>query len=233
MADEAVNKPTPKEAAAIAANVYKSGNTGLIGGWARSSANTGVSYTNDATGFKSGLYQRTNADGKTEYTYATAGTENMKDWSNNASQLAGSSPQYQQSVDNARTISGELKGSELTFVGHSLGGGLASANALATGRDAITFNAAGLTDATKTNLGLNQNANIDAYRVSGEIVGVAQGLVGLKAEGTMHTLGAQSYLQQVMSTTLKLTNPFPNFIHDVVNGSLQKHFMESVTPLLK
>jgi RHS repeat-associated protein len=225
-------KPTPEEAAAISANVYNKGNDGLIGGWQRSNAVKDVKYDNSGTGFKSALYERT-VDGKTEYTYATAGTEDGADWKNNASQLAGSAPQYKQSVDNARAISNELGSAELTFTGHSLGGGLASANSLATGRDGITFNAAGLTGATKSALGLNHSANIDAYRVSGEIVGVAQGLVGLRAEGTMHTLGQKSFVQQMMSTAKDITAPIPQVFYNGIMNSLKKHYMESVIPLLK
>ena len=41
-----------------------------------------------------------------------------------------------------------------TFVGHSLGNGEAAANVEATGRSATTFNAAGLSNATNSNLGI-------------------------------------------------------------------------------
>ena len=59
----------------------------------------------------------------------------------------------------------------ISFTGHSLGGGLASANALAAEGKAVTFNAAGLSDATKKNNNLNGNvANINAFIVKGEIL---------------------------------------------------------------
>jgi pimeloyl-ACP methyl ester carboxylesterase len=45
----------------------------------------------------------------------------------------------------------------LTFCGHSLGGGLATAAALATGGEAFAFDAAGLSDATIESLGLDTN----------------------------------------------------------------------------
>jgi hypothetical protein len=63
--------------------------------------------------------------------------------------LFGSSDQYDKSIDYAKIISKNLGDKELTFTGHSLGGGLASANAIATDKKAFTFNAAGLTAATK------------------------------------------------------------------------------------
>jgi hypothetical protein len=78
------------------------------------------------------------------------------------------------------------------MAGHSLGGGLAAANSKATGVDAYTFNAAGLSEETKNNpdLVLNFYSKIDAYVVQGEIVSAAQGTIGLKADGTIHVLPA-------------------------------------------
>ncbi len=51
-------------------------------------------------------------------------------------------PQYAEAIVTSLKISGE---SELTFVGHSLGGGLAALSSMVTGKDAITFNAASVT----------------------------------------------------------------------------------------
>ena len=83
--------------------------------------------------------------------------------------------------------------SELSFAGHSLGGGLASANALKTGYDATTFNAAGLSNYSRTKYGLNKPANIQAYVIEGEIVHSSQKLMGLRAEGKITFLPA-SYI---------------------------------------
>lgn len=65
--------------------------------------------------------------------------------------FTGLSPQYQQSVTNAKILDEIVADIEkeykckLFFIGHSLGGGLASNNAIITqNRHAITFNAAGL-----------------------------------------------------------------------------------------
>ena len=70
----------------------------------------------------------------------------------------------------------------------SLGGGLASANALKTGDPAITFNAAGLSVQTKQDLQLNNKADITAYVVRNEIVNKSQALIGLRAEGRISYL---------------------------------------------
>jgi RHS repeat-associated protein len=155
--DPTGEEPTPYEAALMAAHVYD-GKVQLGGGWKVSSMDVGLrsrDYNNDRTGFKSALYERT-IDGVTEYVYATAGTytgswkELKADAIANAGQaLFGNSDQYDQSIDNAKIIAKNLGDKELTFTGHSLGGGLASANAIATDKNAYTFNAAGLSGATK------------------------------------------------------------------------------------
>jgi RHS repeat-associated protein len=155
--DPTGEKPTPYEAALMAAHVYD-GKVQLGGGWKVSSMDVGLKssdYNNDKTGFKSALYERT-IDGVTEYVYATAGTDTgswkelKADAIANAGQaIFGNSDQYDQSIKNAKKISTALEGNELTFTGHSLGGGLASANAIATDKKAYTFNAAGLNGTTK------------------------------------------------------------------------------------
>lgn len=76
----------------------------------------------------------------------------------------------------------------------SLGGGLAAANALATDRNAITFNAAALTNSTKNNLRLpysTTNGRIFNIIVKGEIVNYLQSKAGLKLEGGVYTLDAK------------------------------------------
>ena len=148
------DRPTKKQAAAMAAHVYGDKKDGVLrGGWKVSENQFGVK---NESGLKSQVYERTKK-GKTEYVYATAGTElvdaqdnvDLTDVASNALQVGGISAQYTLSVANASKISNELgDGIELTYTGHSLGGGQAAANAYATGRDAITFNAAGLSPAS-------------------------------------------------------------------------------------
>ena len=151
-------------------------------------------------GYQGALYKGT-YNGKTEYIYATAGTDftSSKDWKNNGHQIInGKSLQYATSVTIAKTEAEASPG--VSFTGHSLGGGLASANALAVEGKAVTFNAAGLSDKTKNNLGLsNKSANISAYVVQGEAVSHYQGMIGLKAEGIITTLPAL-YVPQIPFT---------------------------------
>lgn len=98
-------------------------------------------------GFYSVLYVKEFDSGKKRYYYCTCGTNfsSIIDWKNNISQGAtGLSSQYTMSVQNAQMLNDAIGSDELIFIGHSLGGGLASNNAIVTGRKAITFNAAGL-----------------------------------------------------------------------------------------
>lgn len=101
-----------------------------------------------SSGFASLLFSKTRNNQK-YYAYCTVGTKmsSWADWFTNISQgLIGLSPQYTRSVQNAKILHDKCikTNSILWFIGHSLGGGLASNNSLITGRYAITFDAAGL-----------------------------------------------------------------------------------------
>ena len=101
----------------------------------------------DSTGFSSMFFQKEN-NGIQYYAFCTEGTDmtSLLDWYSNISQgFNGNSPQYAYSIHLAKLIDHAIgNNAVLWFIGHSLGGGLASNNSLATGRHAITFNAAGL-----------------------------------------------------------------------------------------
>lgn len=103
------------------------------------------------TGFYSKLYEKTENNKTVSLAYCTAGTDplSFNDWffANFLQGLTGISLQYTQSVRNAKKLDKYCNtiNIPLFFIGHSLGGGLASNNALVTStRHAITFNAAGL-----------------------------------------------------------------------------------------
>lgn len=223
-------KPTPQEAAAIANHVYGGvSDKTLIGGWQKSNAENNIAYNNSNNGLQSALYERTDKKtGKTEYVYATAGTDPIspKDLISDVLQLFGKSGQYADAVDNGRKISSDLSGKELTFVGHSLGGGEAAASALATGRDAITFNAAGLSDATKSNLQLNKAAKIDNYDVSGQIV-KAQQIIGVSPSGAQHALAPG-----IQSPSILINNPTAPILSFGVESVL-RHLMGAVNEGIK
>ena len=156
----------PKEAACMAAHVYgKYPDSILMGGWAPDASLDGVlEYQRDE--LDSAVYSRVN-DGVKEYAYVFTGTQNdnILDWVNNFEQMVGLSPDYAHSVENARRLSSAVGEARLFFVGHSKGGGQASLCSLSTGRPAVVFNPAPLSNLTSIlrKKMSYRNAHIDAY----------------------------------------------------------------------
>ena len=97
--------------------------------------------------------------------------KNVNDWSNNFSQGIGAdSPYYKNAVLLGRRLQ---RASNIDISGHSLGGGMASAASLSSGKPAWTFNAAGLNSGTVEKYGakiIGSTDNIQAYRVQGELL---------------------------------------------------------------
>lgn len=82
------------------------------------------------------------------YVVAYRGSDEGIDWVTNGRQGLGfEDPQYEQAMQLASAVH-EASGGEVTFTGHSLGGGLAAAAAMATGQPAVTFDAAGVHETT-------------------------------------------------------------------------------------
>lgn len=180
------------EAALISKDVYHFYNVDLVGGWRQSNLKiSGVVFC-DETGLVSNLYERTNKEGELEYIYAMAGTAplNFQDWKTDIMQLVGKTAQYEHALQNARLISNKVKSSKLTFVGHSLGGGEAAYCAIKTGRDAITFNPAGIQGVSKG------QKNIESYIDLDDPLNVVQdmGLIVIpQADGIRHYLKSDSF----------------------------------------
>ncbi|HUE74782.1 MAG TPA: hypothetical protein VMP01_28190 [Pirellulaceae bacterium] len=86
--------------------------------------------------------------------------------------------EYQIALEHAKDAIDNLPpGAQLRFVGHSLGGGLATAAAAVYNRPATTFNAAGVHEDTVHRRGknlINIDQIVDAYRVQGEILSTLQ-----------------------------------------------------------
>jgi hypothetical protein len=173
--------PTVKEAAMMSKLVYgdklsKENQAEFSkSGWKISNSVKGVDY-NKKSGFKSALFERT-IDGKTEYTLAFAGTEEaINDGSADLNQIFGMAKQYEEAIKNSRDVITAIGGKELTFTGHSLGGGLANASALATGKASFGFNPAWVSTATMARYGLlfKPQTGISNYVILGEIVNSLQ-----------------------------------------------------------
>jgi hypothetical protein len=95
------------------------------------------------------------------------------DWPTNFRQgLTGlDSEQYLKTIKNALIIDEYLKDKPLCFVGHSLGGGLATVNAIATGRCAVTFNPAGIKQSTLDRVNVEDPESlVTNYVVRGEVL---------------------------------------------------------------
>jgi len=111
-------------------------------------------------------------------------------------------PQYGLAAKNAKTLSSRLGDTELTFVGHSLGGGLASMGALITDRSAITFNAAGLSDETQLVYGgkstmKRSESKIDAYIMTTDpLNNVQNNFIIPHVNGNRHYLPQTKLLKQ-------------------------------------
>jgi hypothetical protein len=200
-------KPTALEAAYLSKAVYGDAVTiEQLNGWSVSKAVTGLIYNDPASGFKSQLYEKT-VNGKKEYCYVTAGTEASKaDVAADVLQVAGLSRQYQESVNNAIALK-KLFGDTLSFTGHSLGGGMAEANARATGDSATTFNAAGLSPATVLFLGLGSNSDTNAYIMKSDPLNALQ-----LSSNLLNTAGGEKYYLSAASQS----------------GSMNAHSIDSV-----
>ena len=147
-------KPTTKEAALISKHVYGGSDAADTqrdlekSGWKVSHMFDDLDLSSES-GLKSQFYERTK-NGKKEFCYAFAGTDftSIGDDVTDVQQFFGGVPrQYSEAVSNAEVISNIIeekygKNVDLTFVGHSLGGGLAAVASMATGFEAMTFNPA-------------------------------------------------------------------------------------------
>jgi len=126
------------------------------------------------SGFKWAAYQGSDGSGPVRVAFAGTDGLNRLDWKNNLSQSVGlQSKQYDQAVVLARKLNIRFDGN-VVFTGHSLGGGLASAAAMATGGNAVTFNAAGLSQ--RYGGGAN-SGTIRAYYTRGDILSLIQDTV--------------------------------------------------------
>ncbi|PHM46286.1 phospholipase A [Xenorhabdus mauleonii] len=180
----------------------------------------------DSTGFQAGVYKHNGL-----YIVSFTGSNELKDFMASIRQGLGyNEEQYNQAVELANKA---LKafGENIIFTGHSLGGGLASVAALATGKPAVIYNSAGVSDSTLKNMGLSpevarelaESGLIRHYSVQHDWLG-----------GLQKTLP----LPQVLGNTIELEYEYEwGSILDVLPHryglhAFKAHFLEAVLELM-
>jgi len=181
--------------------------------------------------------------GQEKYTVVFRGSQAGDDWKSNAQQGLGlNSTHYANALEIGKKLA--RTDADVTIVGHSLGGGLAAEAAIASGRPADTFNAAGLHQNTieKAQAVALANgrgiASINNYRVQGEILTTLQeggdraigaGLGGLIGLGGAIVGGAVTDLPEAYGAQHDLPNVRPEGAHwwDSINP-VDRHSMDWV-----
>lgn len=177
--------PTTKEAAEMAAHIYdydlsNTKKERTIAGWRL----IDVWYGRES--MKMGIYIPDEDDWRnpTEYAVVFKGTNNLKNWQNNIeAYLSSKSADVWDAINNSVWFD-SMREQEITFVGHSKGGGEAIAAATATNKNAITFNAANF-NFSKYGLTETNKSGIKNYYVEGEIL---YSTIGAARYGTTQTL---------------------------------------------
>ena len=120
-----------------------------------------------------GVYEKKNSNGSMEYVVVNKGSSTKSDWINNILQPIGLSRDMHETIKFAKAFVKDHADANITFVGHSKGGGEALANAKATNRDAIVFNSV-IPNYNIYGLGSNiYTGNAKSYVVIGEILNSA------------------------------------------------------------
>ncbi|MEM6897369.1 MAG: PAAR domain-containing protein [Pseudomonadota bacterium] len=108
------------------------------------------------TDFHSEVFVRTDPlTNQESYVVGFRGTQTAGDWAENIRQGAGMDSAYYNRAAQIGRVADAAAPGRVSYTGHSLGGGLASAAAAVNGGPARTFNAAGLTENTMEQFGAN------------------------------------------------------------------------------
>ena len=159
-------QPLDRAFADIAHDAYNDTSTGSIDGWHRVNDQqlmqlglNPADFNDNKSNFHSYLY----TDGTGHYALAFRGTEptSAKDWLTNAGQGLGfETKQYDEAEQVSREVAMDpnIGQDNVAMVGHSKGGGEADAAAIASGTVAVTFNGAGVSNATISRMGFDPSA---------------------------------------------------------------------------
>lgn len=171
---------------------YQKGNNGRI---------IRIAYVTEGSGSLSSLENQLEAESSIDRIKNTTRVlwDRIGDWAltNLMQGLTGFSPQHTFSIQNAKILNNICKHhdiKELYFFGHSLGGGLAVSNALATNRPAIVFDMAGLHIQRLLRYKRNYDTllrqhNILSFYYEGEALSsIGWTLIGLKHNGNRYVI---------------------------------------------
>ena len=143
---------------------------------------------NGITGLRATLY-----DDNGTIVCAFAGTDiiDVRDLAENVTQAVGVPIQYQQALSYGKEVCRKYPGKKVVFVGHSKGGGEAAFCAYNLGREAETYNPAGLGLITKYVVGdVRKGAVINAYVFATDLLNKFQDMLSvlIGADGDRHDI---------------------------------------------
>ena len=178
--------PATRELAVMAADVYNDIATPPAGYRVATQSDLGQlglkpqDLVSSQSSFRARVYVK-GANESAQFVVAFRGSTSASDWQANFRQGVGLSSDHYQRALNIGMRLAMRPNENVMITGHSLGGGLASATALAGGRDAATFNAAGLSTATiaranaiRTDAGIGSAVEVQAFYVRGEVLSAIQ-----------------------------------------------------------
>ncbi len=184
---QTTSSPQTRELALLAADVYRDTPNPPAGYRVATDADLGKlglkpqDLTSTQSPFRARVYVK-GAGADAQFVVSFRGSTSGADWRANFQQGLGlTSDHYSRALYIGSRLARSSAGANVTITGHSLGGGLASATAIASGRNATTFNAAGLSDATiasarsiRDGAGVTTRDNVNAYYVRGEVLSAIQ-----------------------------------------------------------
>ncbi|MGK6325152.1 hypothetical protein ACMGDM_18965 [Sphingomonas sp. DT-51] len=190
-------------------------------------------------GFRARAYVQGSGD-DAQVVIAFRGSQQSGDWVANARQAVGlNTDHYSRALQLGRAVA-QSGVENVTFAGHSLGGGLASAAGLASGAPASTFNAAGLSAETIDQAQAIRGASgrtipdIRAYYVRGEVLSALQD-GGDRIAGALlfGPLGSRVDAPEAVGTRVPLEPVTPQGKRFWNDNAIDRHGMEWVIASLR